>query len=101
MTDCWKEVTSLFLLQERKALSDLMAEVDGDKFNCHASSILDKDTDDATQQLEKLSVKDRKVSQVEKLMHGLLFPLLVPVSAFYCICLSDQSDKKNSWSKGP
>jgi hypothetical protein len=45
-----------------ESLEELIHVVGAEKYNCHASSILD-DTDDVTQQIGDVSVKDRKVGR--------------------------------------
>ena len=44
--------------QETKSLEDLIRVVDGEKYNCHASSILD--TEEVTDQMASVSLKPNK-----------------------------------------
>ena len=48
-----------FILQEMLALEALLLEVDGQKYSCRASSILD--SEDVADQISALSVKERKL----------------------------------------
>ena len=53
-------VCVLLLFQEKETLEELIHIVDAEKYSCHASSILD-DTEDVTEGVQNMSVKNKKV----------------------------------------